>query len=89
VRHTADVEIKWGVHPAGEKREQWSGDDHRTTLVVLVSGRFVVHLDDGRADFTEPGDYVMWGPGTGHSWEALADSIVMTVRWPSTETASR
>ena len=83
VRHSSEVEIKWGVHPPGDKREQWVDGDHRTTLVILVSGHFVVHLDDGRAEFTEPGDYVMWGPGTGHSWEALTDSVVMTVRWPS------
>jgi len=83
VRRSSDVEIKWGVHPAGDKREQWADADHRTTLVILVSGHFVVHLEDGRADFTEPGDYVMWGPGTDHSWEALTDSVVMTVRWPS------
>ena len=89
VRHTSDVEVKWGIHPTGDKREQWSGDDYRTTLVILVSGRFSVHFDDGRADFTEPGDYVMWGPGIGHSWEALDDSVVMTVRWPSAETTSR
>jgi hypothetical protein len=25
----------------------------------------------------------MWGPGVDHSWEALEDSVVLTVRWPS------
>ena len=50
VRRSDDVEVKWGVHPAGEKREQWSPDDRRTALVILVSGHFVVQLTDGSAD---------------------------------------
>ena len=81
---SGDIEVKWGVHAAGEKREQWAPDDRRTALVILVSGHFLVQLGDGSADLAEPGDYVMWGPGTGHSWTAVDDSVVMTVRWPST-----
>jgi hypothetical protein len=27
---------------------------------------------------------VMWGAGLDHSWRAEDDSIVITVRWPST-----
>jgi len=84
VRRSGDIEVKWGVHAAGEKREQWAPDDRRTALVILVSGHFLVQLGDGSADLAAPGDYVMWGPGTGHSWTAVDDSVVMTVRWPST-----
>jgi quercetin dioxygenase-like cupin family protein len=29
------------------------------------------------------GDYVVWGKGTDHSWQAEDDSTVITVRWPS------
>jgi hypothetical protein len=29
------------------------------------------------------GDYVVWGPGIDHCWQAEKDSIVITVRWPS------
>ncbi len=25
----------------------------------------------------------MWGSGIDHSWTALADSTMLTVRWPS------
>ncbi|SES27253.1 signal peptidase I [Actinokineospora terrae] len=83
VRSSKDVEVKWGTHPAGDKRPEWTSDDQRTTLVVLVSGHFRVDLTGGHHAMTRPGDYVMWGAGVDHSWEALADSIVMTVRWPS------
>jgi hypothetical protein len=83
VRSTKDLEVKWGIHPAGEKRSEWTADDHRTTMVLLVEGHFVVHLTEGSAAMTRQGDYIIWGPGIDHSWEALSDSVVITVRWPS------
>ena len=36
VRSSNDVEIKWGIHPVGDKRPEWTADDQRTTLVLLV-----------------------------------------------------
>jgi quercetin dioxygenase-like cupin family protein len=83
VRHTTDVEVKWGIHPPGDKRPEWTADDQRTTLVILIEGNFVVRLTEGTATLNRQGDYVMWGPGIDHSWEAFADSVVLTVRWPS------
>lgn len=88
VRSTKDVEIKWGVHRAGEKRVEWTNDDHRTTLVLLVNGNFVVHLTKGSAELTQQGDYAVWGPGIDHSWEAKENSVVITVRWPSSPPTS-
>ncbi|WP_242547350.1 signal peptidase I [Amycolatopsis sp. MtRt-6] len=83
VRASKDVEVKWANHPAGDKRPEWTSDDQRTTLVMLVSGEFRVEVTGGGKIMTRQGDYVMWGPGIDHSWEALADSVVLTVRWPS------
>lgn len=83
VRATKDVEIKWGIHPAGEERTEWTTEDQRTTVLILVSGRFVVNLSEGSAELKRQGDYAMWGPGIDHSWEAKEDSVVITVRWPS------
>ncbi|MGW5052134.1 signal peptidase I [Actinokineospora sp. NPDC004072] len=82
-RATGDVEVKWANHPAGDKRPGWTSDDQRTTLVVLVSGEFRVDLTEGGKVLSRQGDYIMWGAGIDHSWEALADSVVVTVRWPS------
>ncbi len=82
-RSTGDVEVKWANHPAGDKRPEWTSDDQRTTLVFLVSGEFRVDLTDGGKVLSRQGDYIMWGAGIDHSWEALADSVVVTVRWPS------
>jgi hypothetical protein len=83
VRSTEALEVKWGIHPAGDKRAGWTTGEDRTTMVVLVSGRFRVDLSVGEVLMERQGDYGVWGPGIEHSWEALEDSVVLTVRWPS------
>ena len=83
IRSQKDVEVKWANHPAGDKRADWTADDQRTTLVLLIDGHFRVDATECSSTMTRPGDYIMWGPGIDHSWEALAESTVMTVRWPS------
>ena len=88
IRSTKDVEIKWGTHRTGEKRAEWTRDDQRTTLVLLISGNFVVSLTEGSVKLTRQGDYAVWGPGIDHSWEAKEDSVVITVRWPSSPSSN-
>lgn len=83
VRSTGDLEVKWGVHPAGDKRPEWTDDEKRTTLVLLVGGRFHVQLEGTTVTLSRQGDYVLWGPGIDHSWHAEDASTVLTVRWPS------
>lgn len=83
VRSTRDVEVKWGIHPAGDKRAEWTTDDKRTTLLLLVQGHFRIDLTEGSAVLSKQGDYAVWGPGIDHSWEAIEDTVVITVRWPS------
>ena len=58
-------------------------DDLRTTLVLLVEGNFRVDLTGTSVTLEKQGDYAAWGPGIDHSWEALSESVVITVRWPS------
>jgi hypothetical protein len=83
VRHSADVEIKWGVHPRGDERAQWVTAEKRTALLVLISGRFRVELPGRSVLLVNQGDYVVWTPGVDHSWYAEEESVVLTVRWPS------
>jgi hypothetical protein len=83
VRSSKDVEVKWGVHPAGEKRREWTADDQRTSLVLMVQGNFRIDLTGSSVALTRQGDYVVWGPGIDHTWEAISDSVVITIRWPS------
>lgn len=84
IRQSRAAEIKWGVHPAGEERAAWQGEEERTTVLILVEGRFRIDLSRGSHVLERPGDYAIWGPGVGHSWRAEEDSVVITVRWPST-----
>lgn len=83
VRHSTDVEIKWGVHEPGDRRQVWATEEKRTALLVLISGRFRVDLPDRSVVLSEQGDYIVWGRGVDHSWYAEEASVVMTVRWPS------
>ena len=72
-----------GHPPHRRQAAEWTADDQRTTLVVLVEGNFRVDLTEGHTVMTRPGDYLMWGPGIDQTRSALEDSIVITVRWPS------
>lgn len=77
------VEIKWGIHPQGQHRDTWHTDERRTTVLLLVKGRFRLELSTGTFVLQHEGDYAIWGPGIDHSWHAEEDSVVITVRWPS------
>jgi quercetin dioxygenase-like cupin family protein len=83
VRKTNNLEVKWGIHPAGQQRAEWTTGEDRSTLVILVSGKFRVDLSVSSVTLAQQGDYLTWGPGIEHSWQAENDSVVITVRWPS------
>lgn len=87
LRHSEDVEIKWGVHKAGETRADWVTAEARTTIGILISGRFEMIFRDETVELSTPGDYVMWGLGTDHTWRVTEDTVIVTVRWPSRPTA--
>jgi len=84
IRTSEEVEVKWGIHPAGEERANWQTTEHRTTVLVLIQGRFQINMSVHGHTLQQQGDYAMWGPGIGHSWKAEEDSVVLTIRWPST-----
>lgn len=82
IRHSADVEIKWGVHASGDQRAQWVTDERRTAVIVLVSGRFRVEFPGRSVLLARQGDYVVFD-GVDHSWLAEEDTVILGVRWPS------
>lgn len=84
LRHTKDVEIKWGVHQKGIGREEWVTGETRTAIGILISGTLEMEFRDRKIIFDKPGDYIMWGPGTDHRWRATTDCVWLTIRWPST-----
>ncbi|HET9796801.1 MAG TPA: hypothetical protein VFP90_02375 [Gemmatimonadaceae bacterium] len=86
-RQSADVQVKWFVHPPGHARAGWAHPDGCYSLCILVDG-------DMRCDFrsVEPaersvllasrGDYVIWhGPSWAHTWRTERGCTVVTVRW--------
>jgi hypothetical protein len=92
LRHQTDVELKWGIHPDGDKRSRPWANQNGTTISVLIEGSLQVtfHVDGARQEVTlrMKGDYVIFGPEVAHSWEAVGDTIVLSVRFPSVEVGS-
>ena len=56
VRSTEALEVKWGTHQAGQRRSGWTTDERRTTLVILVAGRFGIDLSVGTPDRKDGAD---------------------------------
>jgi hypothetical protein len=83
-RRARAIEIKWGVHSAGERRPSVVDGSHTVSLALLVSGRFTLTFPDVRDDvvLSRQGDYVVYGPGVPHTWHAVEDSTIITIRWP-------
>jgi len=88
-RHQTEVEVKWGIHPAGESRPHAWANGKATTISVLVRGElratFEVEGKSQVATLKNEGDYVIFGPDVVHSWEAIGDTVVLSVRFPSVE----
>lgn len=81
-RHSDDVEVRWGIHPEGDRRPQWVAGEQRSALILLISGRFRLELPGRLVLLDTPGDYVVFH-GVSHSWYAEEASVVVTIRWPS------
>lgn len=82
-RSTPILEVKWGVHKAGDGRTQWATNIAATTVSILIKGRFRLKFPEQDVLLSHEGDYVLWSPGVPHSWSAEEDSTIVTVRWPS------
>jgi hypothetical protein len=89
LRHQTAVELKWGTHLDGEKRSHPWANGNATTISVLITGTLHVtfHLGETAEVVTlqQPGDYLAFGPDVVHSWEAVGDTVILSVRFPSVE----
>lgn len=72
-------EMKWGVHSKGGARKV-PAEDVTTTISVLISGHFAITDEDDTFELKDPGHYLLSHPGKSHTWRAIADSVVLTVR---------
>ncbi len=88
-RHQTAVEVKWGFHPDGEKRVRPWAQGYATTIAILLRGALRVEFHAGPTPqlvtLRQEGDYVIYGPDVVHSWEAIGDTLVLTLRFPSVE----
>jgi hypothetical protein len=93
LRHQAAVELKWGLHPHGERRLNPWAQGHGTTIAILFRGTLNVEFHSSPTSHTvtleREGDYVVYGPTVAHSWEAIGETLVLTVRFPSIELNQR
>jgi hypothetical protein len=93
LRHQTDVELKWGIHPDGEKRSHPWANGNGTTVSILIRGGLRVAFHVGASPqmvtLEKQGDYIVFGPDVVHSWEAIGDTLVLSVRFPSVEVGRR
>ncbi|AFZ23193.1 hypothetical protein Cylst_0867 [Cylindrospermum stagnale PCC 7417] len=82
-RSTEVLEVKWGIHKAGESRNNWAVNNEATTLSILINGRFCLQFEDRKIILNREADYVLWCSGVPHCWVAESDCTILTVRWPS------
>ena len=91
LRDNHAIEIKWGVHSKGTTRpDGWASTSPFVTLSLLVHGAFNLDfrssgekLPAQRCQLRTAGDYAIWGQDCEHTWEAIEDSVILTVRWRS------
>jgi len=93
LRRQTAVELKWGIHPDGERRAGPWASQNGATISVLIEGslKLTFHIGDSQQEviLRTKGDYVIFGPEVVHSWEAIGDTIVLSVRFPSVEVGER
>jgi hypothetical protein len=83
--HSEEVEMKWGIHRQGEEKTALAANRTAFTLSILISGAFSVWFPAQAREvlLTDAGDYVLFAPGVAHTWRALEDTVILSVRWPS------
>jgi len=69
-RSTLLLEVKWGVHKAGDGRMQWATNVEATTLSILINGRFRLQFPEQEFVLSREGDFVLWLPEVPHYWSA-------------------
>jgi hypothetical protein len=86
---TGQLEVKWGAHPARQLRPGgWAGCTEKSCLSLLVRGDFILKFRSPQESEKErhyrlagEGDYLLWRENLEHTWQAQADSVILTVRW--------
>jgi hypothetical protein len=80
-----DFEVRWFNHKKGDKKAEIVANKSAKTLSILIKGKFSIKFSKDKKEIilSKSGDYVFWDSGIYHSSEALEDSTILTIRWPS------
>lgn len=78
-------EVRWAKHAKGERKDPPKYNETAKTITVLVSGKFKVTFPGLSQEVVleNEGDYVFHDANVLHGSEALEDSFIITLRWPS------
>jgi hypothetical protein len=83
---TNEFEVKWSIHPKGDKRAEWSQGTVGSGLVIALKGKIRIYFrPDGPDKETfanlHPGEAVFWENTVAHRWEVLEDGTeIITCR---------
>lgn len=85
VMHSNVFEIKWAKHKKGETKEMIGTNQVAKTLQILIYGKFkLIFTEENREVISEKiGDFVYFEPNNSRTWEALEDSLLISIHWPS------
>jgi hypothetical protein len=89
-RQSTALEVKWLVHPPGDRRAAWADRDRSFALSVLVAGEMQLEFRSvagiqSSVRLARPADYVLWhGPTYSHVWSTDSGCTILTIRWPVT-----
>lgn len=84
VFHNNNFEVKWNTHPKGKKKTV-SSNKIAKSIAILISGKFILKFPEENKEviLSKSGDYVFWNTKTPHTTEAIEESTILTIRWPS------
>jgi hypothetical protein len=82
---TNSVYVKWVRLKKGQEKAAPSFEPTANTLGVLISGKIAQNFptEDKTIILQKQGDYIYFGPNVPHTWSAIEDCLILTVRWPA------
>ncbi len=80
-----EFEVKWGKHPKGEKKFQVAANKIAKTIGILIEGKIELNFPKNKKKIllSKQGDFIFFDEKIFHTFEALEDSIIIVIRWPS------
>ena len=80
-----DFEVRWGIHKKGEKKDIPGANMTAKTISILIKGKFAIRFPKQKKEvvLSKVGDFAFWDAKVYHTSEALTDSVILTIRWPS------